>query len=169
METYLALASLRATRRYDQAPIPGEVVGRILEAGRVSGSSRNRQPWRFVVLTRDTVERLAPSVWEPANLLGSALAVAVVVTGKGPVAFDAGRAAQSMMLAAWDQGVGSCPNGIREADLAGATMGLGDDEGIATVVSFGYPAQGVDPAQRSPEEWIDRADRRPREEVITQR
>lgn len=47
MDTFLAIASKRDTRRYAERPIPEEAVGRILEAGRVAGSARNRQPWRF--------------------------------------------------------------------------------------------------------------------------
>ena len=51
----------------------------------------------------------------PENVLGAGLVVAVLVRGKGPVLFDAGRAAQSMLLAAWALGLASCPNGITDA------------------------------------------------------
>ncbi len=166
METYLALASLRARRRYAGRPVPEEVVERILDAGRVSGSSRNRQPWSFLVLSPGTVARVAEAVWEPANLRGAALVVAVVTGGKGPVSFDAGRAAENMMLAAWDAGVGSCPNGPRDAGAVAAALGLAEGEEVATIISFGYPEGGADPGRRSPEEWVARADRRPRDQVI---
>src|SRR3954447_25410704 len=102
VDAFLAVASKREVRRYADTPIPPETERRILEAGRVTGSSKNRQPWRFVVLSdREAVERAAEAVWAADNVLGAALVIAVIVRGKGPVSFDAGRAAQNMMLAAW--------------------------------------------------------------------
>jgi nitroreductase len=170
MDAFLAVASKREVRRYADRPIPPEVERRILEAGRVSGSSKNRQPWRFVVASEpETVERVAAAVWAGDNVRGAALVVAVVVRGKGPVSFDAGRAAQNMMLAAWNDGVGSCPNGIADADAMAAALGLAEDDHFAIVLSFGYPARPADPASRSPEEWIERADRRPLEELVERR
>src|SRR3954451_23287001 len=112
MDAFLAVASKRAVRRYADRPIPEDVQRRILDAGRVAGSSKNRQPWRFVVLAdREAVERAAEAVWATDNVLGAPLVIGLVVRGKGPLSFDAGRAAQNMMLAAWNDGVGSCPNG----------------------------------------------------------
>lgn len=142
---------------------------RVLDAGRVAGSSRNSQPWRFVVAGPETVAALAPTVWEPGNLEGAALVVAVVVTGRGAATFDAGRAAQNMMLVAWDQGVGSCPNGVRDSDRGRAVLGLGTDQDVATILSFGYPAGRARPGDHSAEEWAGRADRKPREAVVEHR
>lgn len=167
MDAYLAIASRREVRAYAPRPLPPDVERRILEAGRVAGSSRNRQPWRFLVV-RDpgARERAADAAWASENLRGAALVVAVVVRGKGPVGFDAGRAAQNMLLAAWDDGVGACPNGARDPEAMAAVLGLDADDQLATVLSFGYPARAVDPGRRSPEEWIARADRKPFDEVV---
>jgi nitroreductase len=167
MDTYLAIVSKREVRQYADRPIPGDVKRRILEAGRIAGSSQNKQQRRFVAVeSRDAVERLAETVWAPGNLTGAALVVAIAVEGKGPLAFDAGRAAQNMMLAAWNDGVGSCPNGTSNPDGAKEVLGLGADESIGIILSFGYPARGGDPERRSPEEWIERANRRPFDEVV---
>ena len=162
--------SKREVRDYAERPLPPDAARRILEAGRVSGSSRNRQARRFVVLRdRALVERAAGAVYEPSNLLGAALVVSIVVSGKGPVAFDAGRAAQNMMLAAWNEGIGSCPNGLADRDLLAAELALAEGEQVAIVLSFGYPARPLDPERRSPEEWLERADRLPFEEVVEER
>src|SRR3954469_1234946 len=167
---FLAVASKREVRRYAGRPIPEDVQRRILEAGRVAGSSRNRQPWRFVVLEdREAIERAAEAVWAADNVLGAALVIAVIVRGKGPVSFDCGRAAQNMMLAAWNDGVGACPNGIADAGAMEQALGLREDDHFAVVLSFGYPARPVDPQARSPEEWIARADRRALDEVVERR
>ena len=170
MDTYLAIASKREVREYDSRPLPDDAVRRILDAGRVAGSSRNRQARRFVVLRdRAVVEGAAEAVYNARNLLGSALVVAVVVRGRGPVAFDAGRAAQNMMLAAWNEGIGSTPNGIADAERLRDVLALQPDEQVAIVLSFGYPARRVNPERRSASEWIERADRLPFEDVVEER
>jgi len=164
MDAYLAVASKREVRRYDDRPLPEDAVRRVLEAGRVAGSSRNRQARRFVVV-RDAAQ-VAPTVHVPDNVLGAALVVAIVVGGKGPLAFDAGRAAQNMMLAASNDGIGSCPNGIADAEALAAVVGAGPDEQVVTVLTFGYPARPVDAQSRSADDWIARADRVPFDEIV---
>jgi nitroreductase len=71
-----------------------------------------------------------------------------------------------MMLAAWNDGVASCPNGIADADKARAALGLGEDDQIGTVLTLGYPAHGRTGESRSAEEWIARADRKPLDELV---
>jgi nitroreductase len=170
MDTYLAVVSKREVRDYDDRPLGEEPERRILEAGRIAGSSRNRQARRFVVVRDGALrEEVAESVYAPANVRGAALVVAVVVGAKGPTSFDAGRAAQNMMLAASNEGIGSCPNGIADGARMRAAVGHGDDEQVATVLTFGYPSRPRDPERRSPEEWIAKADRKPYEEVVQER
>ena len=167
METALTIASRRETRRYEERPIPPDVERAILDAGRLAGSAQNKQPWRFLVVESPAVrERLAETVFAPGNVRGAQLIVAVVVSGKGPTSFDAGRAAQNMLLAAWDQGVGGSPNGMPDRGAAGGVLGLREGESPAIVLTFGYPARKRDPSKRSAEEWSARANRRPLEELV---
>jgi nitroreductase len=165
MDTFLAIVSRREVREYDGRPLPDDAVRRILDAGRLAGSSQNRQARRFVVV-RSRVQEVAESVYMPRNVLGAALVVAVVTFGKGPLAFDAGRAAQNMMLAAWDEGIGSCPNGIADAEEMGRALELADGEQAANVVSFGYPLRPRSPERRPAERWIEAADRVPFEQSV---
>jgi nitroreductase len=163
MDTFLAIASRREDRSYDDRPIPSEVERRILEAGRVAGSAANKQPWRFLVVSDR--EQLSQVVYVPENILSAKLIVAIAVNWKGSAPFDAGRAAQNMMLAAWNEGVGSCPNGISDRERGEEVLGLEEGE-AAVVLSFGYPARKRDPESRTPEEWIERANRKPFDEVV---
>ena len=165
MEAYLAVVSKREVREYLVRPLEPEVERQILDAGRVAGSAKNRQPWTFVVVSDDrAVESVAESVFEPQNVRGAAFVVAIAMQGGARI--DAGRAAQNMMLAAWALGVGSCPNGI--ADRVGLTraLGLDEEDKVAVVLSFGYPVKTLDPRRRSPEEWVERARRKPFDEVV---
>jgi nitroreductase len=167
VDAYLAIASQRAVRAYDGRPIPEDVVTRILDAGRLAGSAVNRQPWRFLIVENAAVrQQLAASVHVPSNISGAALVVAVVVGGKGPIAFDGGRAAQNMMLAAWNDGVGSSPNSLATDQGVAKLLELGDGENVQTILSFGYPANARDPESRSATEWSARASRRPLAETV---
>jgi nitroreductase len=157
VDTFLAIASRRETRDYADTPIPEDVVRRILDAGRLSGSSRNTQKWEFVVVSDH--EAMAQCVYAPGNVLGAALVVAIA---GGAGAMDVGRAAQNMLLAAWNEGVGSCPNGISDAEGAERIAGAP----VTVVLTFGYPAKPRDAAAHTAEEWSARAKRKPFDEVV---
>ena len=165
MDAYLAVVSKREVRSYADRPLPDDLVRRILDAGRVTGSSQNRQPWRFVVIS-SVLDEAAETVYVPDNLRGAALVVALAMSGRGPTGFDAGRVAQNMMLAAWTEGVGSCPNGVADREGLHGLLGLGADEKVSIILTFGYPTRPVDPESRPPQEWIDRADRRTLDELL---
>ena len=167
MDTFLAIASRREVREYADRELPEDVVERILDAGRLAGSASNRQPWRFVIVgDGDARDRLAELVFEPENIRGARLVVAIAVSGKGPLAFDAGRAAQNMLLAAWNEGVGSCPNGSADWEAVAGILGLEADERPTIVLTFGYPARPRDPGSRTADEWSSRAGRKPLTELV---
>ena len=166
MDTFLAIASRREDRAYNDRALPDDAVERILDAGRLAGSASNRQAWTFVVVeSRDRVEALAQTVYEPANILGATFVVAIVLAPKG-LALDAGRAAQNMLLTAWNEGVGGSPNGIRDRDKARAVLAVGDEDQVAIVLSFGYPTDPRDPQRHSAEEWSARRDRKPLADLV---
>jgi nitroreductase len=162
MDTWLAVASRRETRDYADRPIPDDVVRAILDAGRLAGSGSNKQPWRFLLVeSEEPRARLAEAVFAPANVHGAQVVIVIV----GRSSFDTGRCAQNMLLAAWNAGVGACPNGQKDPEGAQAALGLGE-ETIAAVLTFGYPARPRDPLRRTPEEWSARADRKPLEDLV---
>jgi nitroreductase len=159
VDAYLAVASKRDERRYVDRPIPDEVTERILDAGRLAGSSKNKQPWTFAVVeSQEARERVAEAVYAPRNVRAAPLVIAIL----GKRSFDTGRAAQNMMLAAWEDGVVSCPNGVKDAEAAAALFG----EEVAIVLSLGYPARPREPGSRRAEDWSARANRRPLDEVV---
>ena len=166
MDTFLAIASRRDQRRYRPEALADVVVARILDAGRLAGSASNRQPWTFIVPeSRARVEAIGATVSVPENVLTAGLVLAVVVRGKGPVAFDAGRAAQNMLLAAWNEGIASCPNGA-DRDALHAALELAEEETPVIVLTFGLPDRVREPGSRPAEEWSSRANRRQLDDVV---
>ena len=147
METWDAIRSRRNVRRYADEPIGAEQLDRILEAARRSPSSRNSQPWDFVVVTdRDQLRDLA-TVWRGAgHVAGSAATVALVVTAesdpsrRASVYYDLGQATMSMMVAAADLGIGSAHAAVADQDRAREVLGLPAARVCAYLVAFGYPA-----------------------------
>jgi nitroreductase len=167
MDVRLAVASKRDVRRYSGAAVGPDARRRILDAGRLAGSARNRQPCRFVVPEGPACQAVARFVYSPANVLSAGLVVVVTVTpGGNLVDFDAGRAAQNMMLAGWDEGMASCPNGIADRPGLAAALGIEDPERAVIVLSFGPPARPADPARRDAERWSARAPRLPLDRVV---
>jgi nitroreductase len=104
-------------------------------------------------------------VTRPSNLERATLAVAIVTPESSYAGFDAGRAAQNMMLAAWDDGVASCPNAVADQDLLRRLLGLQEGERVAVIVSFGMAA-GRDAQSRSADEWLGGADRVPLDSIV---
>ena len=167
MDTFLAIASRRDQRRYRPEALADGVVARILDAGRLAGSASNRQPWTFLVPeSRARVEAIGETVFVPDNVLTAGLVVAVVVRGKGPVSFDAGRAAQNMLLAAWNEGVASCPNGVADREGLHAALELAEEETPVIVLTFGPPDRVREPGSRPAAEWSSRANRRQLDDVV---
>jgi len=147
METWDAIRSRRNVRAYADRPIPGEHLDRILEAGRRAPSSKNWQPWDFVLVTdRQQLIDLA-KVWQhAAHVARSAATVALV----GPVPrdeaqrallqYDHGQATMSMMIAAADLGVGSGHSAVGDQGLAREILGYPADRSCTYLLALGYPA-----------------------------
>lgn len=164
MDAYLAIVSLRAVRKYTDQPIPDDALQRMLQAGRATGSASNRQPWRFYVIrNRDVLSQVAETVYEPSNINGCQVAIALVMTRRR--SFDAGRVAQNIALAAWAEGIGTCPNGLNEPDQLRRILDLEEGHEVATILSVGYPAEPLRPKSSDPDEILSRIDRKPLEEL----
>ncbi len=150
MDTYRAIVGKRDQRAFLPRPIPEPLLERILQAGRMTGSSKNREPNRFVVV-RDR-ERIGKIAGLSSNARWLAAAdVVVVIVQTHDHQFDAGRCAQNMMLVAWDDGIGSCPAHVSEAALADI-LGIPEGLWINRVIGFGY----VDPARAAPPRSVAR-------------
>jgi len=154
MEVYDAIKSNRSIRQFSDQPVSRENIQQIVNAGRLSGSAKNRQPWQFIIVTqRPTLQALSECGPWCGHLAGAAFAVVMVVedlhtppTLSTP--FDLGRASQNMILAAWSMGIGSCMATIYEQDMAVSILKIPDGMDVPWAISFGYPHPDADPRQR---------------------
>ena len=145
----------RAVREFATEAVPDDIVREILEAGRLAQSSKNDQPWHFVLIhDRETLRQLSTCGRYAGHLAGANFAVALVI--QPGYDFDMGQAAAYMQLAAWDRGVASCIASMWEPDKAKAILGIPADKQFDTAISFGYPT-------RKPGKIKDR---RPLDEVV---
>ena len=117
--TWEAIDSLRVVREFDPRPLEPWIVERILNAGRRTGSSKNRQRWAFVVCRdRGQLAQLATLGPWAGHLAGAAVAIALVTpdprVADAPlsITWDLGRVAQNMALAAHSLGAGTCWLGL---------------------------------------------------------
>lgn len=165
---WTAIATKRAVRKFADRPLDDADVTRIVDAGRRAGSSKNEQRWDFIVC-RDRAhlrELAAVGPWA-GHLAGAAMCVALVTPNPAgadsppSVMFDLGQAAQNMMLAAWELGIGSVPATVYDHDLARRLLAYPTDRRCEYILSFGYPAEpsALTAAPR-------RGGRRPLEEIV---
>jgi nitroreductase len=146
METWDAINTVRVVREFSDEPISEHDLTRILNAGRRAGSSKNEQRWAFVVIRdRDHLRELSQVGRYARHLTGATAAIALIRPEAEPprinsVMWDLGRAAQNMVLAAWELGIGSVPATVYDHELAARLLGLPDDQRCDYLLSFGHPA-----------------------------
>ena len=140
-----AIRLKRAVRKFQDKPLPEEVVLAILNAGRRSQSSKNEQTWQFIAIRDKSILKALSECGQSAgHLAGAALGVAILTPdpeGKFQTLFDAGQAAAFMQLTAWELGVGSVPASIYESEKARQILGFPSEWHLRIALSFGYPLE----------------------------
>ncbi len=138
-----AIRIKRAIRQFKELPVPENDILKIVNAGRRAQSSKNSQPWQFIVVRdREKLRRLSELGTYAGHLTGAAFAVAILTPHPGEkfqTLFDAGQAAAYMQLAALEMGIGSCPASIYEPEKARDVLGFPPELHLRFAFSFGYP------------------------------
>jgi nitroreductase len=162
MNVFDAVRTLLAVRRYQDRPVPEDAIHRILEAGRLTASGLNRQPWHFVVVQdRDSLRQIG-ALMPTAPYIAQAPLAIVVAVDRTPVAVsDASRAIQSMLLTAWSEGIGGNWSGFGPLQGIGTLLGIPADLDVLAVLPLGYPADpvGRGKKQRKPLDQIAHRER----------
>jgi nitroreductase len=147
----------RAVRQFSDQPVADYAIRRILDAGRRAQSSKNSQPWHFVVVREvETLRQLGECGRYAGHLAGARFAIALITEAAD--AFDIGQAAAYMQLAAWEMGIGSCIAAMWEPEKAKTILNVPESMHFDYAISFGYPAEPQAPPRKG--------GRRPLENVV---
>ena len=145
------IRTVRQARQYRPDPVPAEMLDELLEIARWTGSSRNTQPWHFVVITdREQLRRIselrAPIAW----VAEAPLAIAIVLDGRSDIAeaYDEGRVTERLLIGARVLGLGGGIAWFGDAEQeaeAKRFLGIPPERAARSVVVIGYPTSIKDP------------------------
>lgn len=142
------LRRTRQVRQFTDEPVSNDDLQAILEVARWSGSSINRQPWTFIVVReRGDLQRLAELAPYAGHVAGAAVAIAIAMGGDNAEwdAYDEGRAAERILVAANALGLGAAigwATGQMRPQVAGF-LGLTPPKFVRTIVSLGHPTEAA--------------------------
>ena len=142
MDVYEAVRTRLTVREFKPDPVPDEVVEKLLRAVQWAPSSRNRQPWRLVVVRdKDTLRKIGSIASSGRFVADAPIAIAVAMENADRPDLDTGRAVQQMELVAWEEGLGTCFVGLRLAEQnrqVKQLLAIPDSFDLVTVLPFGY-------------------------------
>jgi nitroreductase len=144
-DVFRTVRTALAVRDYKDQPVPDDLVHLIMEAGRLTASSMNGQPWHFVLVRqRERLRELGALVRTGPYIAGAAFAIVVGYESASRFGVsDASRAIQSMILTAWSEGVGSNWTGFNNLEEVRRWCSLPDSYTVLAVLPFGYPSHAV--------------------------
>jgi len=141
MDTLDAIRTKRSVRKFTDEPVPEELIQRILDAGRHAQSSKNEQPWTFILVQdRERLKAVSECGKYAGHIAGAAFAV--ILVDHNNWSFDIGQAAAYLQLAAWDLGVNSCLAYFGFQDEIKELLGIPAEASAEIGISFGYSAEG---------------------------
>jgi nitroreductase len=148
IERLRPLIRTRQYRHYTEEPVSESHLGALLEVARWSGSSRNNQPWRFIVV-RDVglIRRLAEVGHPQTRSLHTAMAAMAITLPDDEEratshTYDDGRVAERILIAASMLGIGAGIAWIRRdvREQVGDMLGVPAGRFVRTVMSIGHPS-----------------------------
>jgi nitroreductase len=144
MDVFEAIRTMQAVRQYQDRPVADDVLRQVLEAGRLTASGMNAQPWHFIVIQDpETLRQLGTLARSGPYIAGAPVAIAVAVDRTRLAVSDASRAIHSMLLTAWGNGVGGNWVGFGGLEDAKPLLGIPEELDLLAIVPLGYPAVAV--------------------------
>ncbi len=144
MEVFDAVRTVLAVRQFQAKPVPEPLVHQIVEAGRLTASSQNGQPWHFIIVQdKETLRQLGTLVRTGPYIAQAPLAIVVGMEQSPFAVSDASRAIQSMILTAWAQGIGSNWTGFKNLKQVNPVLGMPEEIEILAILPFGYPVTAL--------------------------
>ena len=145
MDALMALKTRRSVRKYEDRPVPREIIEDIIDCGRLAASANNIQPWEFVVVTEAGLRRKLAGIANYGKFIADAPVCIVILCRDTKYYLEDGSAAtQNILLGAWANGLGSCwVAGDKKpyADDICKLVGAPDGYRLISMVAVGYPAE----------------------------
>jgi nitroreductase len=142
---------VRQIRQYQETPVSREAIDQLLEIARWTGSARNTQPWRFIVIDDKTILRRISQLRTPINwLAGAPVAIAIALNPESGVTgvFDEGRVSERVLIGANLLGLGGGTawfgDDAQEAE-AKKILGIPEEMIARSVIAIGHPITSKDP------------------------
>ena len=149
METFDAIRTVLAVRSFKDTPIPEPIVRQIVEAGRLTASGGNSQPWHFIVVRDTKTLRQLGQLARTGPYIAQAPLAIVVAMDRNPLAIsDGSRAIQDMILVAWSQGIGSNWVGYNNLPEVNQLLGIPEEVSVLAILPFGYPVDSIGKGQK---------------------
>lgn len=159
MNVHEAIQTRRSVRAFRSAPVPEDVLERILEAVRIAPSAKNRQPWKLIVVTDPNKRTQLAAAAKNQRFVGQAPVVIAAVglhpervmscgTLSDPV--DVSIALDHLSLAAVEEGLGTCWIGAFDQEAAREILEVPDPLRIVVMMILGYPADTPGKKNRKP-------------------
>ncbi len=151
MDTFQCIRTRRTTRAFLPTEVPQQTIRHILEAGRLTPSARNLQPWHFIAIQDKGMLKQLGALCTSGRFLEQASCAVAVVTDPANNwhEIDGARAVQSMELAGWNEGVGTCWIGSMNRDRIKELLGIPESLHLLTILPFGNPVQADAPPRRA--------------------
>ena len=151
MDVYEAARTRLTVREFKPDPVADEIVDKMVRAGQWTASSRNLQPWHFIVIRdREMLSKIGGIASSGQFIAGAPMAIAIAMDNADRPDLDTGRAMQQIELVAWEEGLGTCFVGLRVAEQNQQIkdlLGIPDGIELVTVLPFGYRLDGNDGTQ----------------------
>ena len=163
-----AIRKVRQVRQYETGGVSDDDLNTILEIARWSGSSRNTQPWRFVIVEdKDTLARLSQLRENITWVENGAMAIALVFPGDNDIheAYDEGRVTERIMIAAEMLGLGAGTAWFGEPERVAKAkniLDVPDDHELRSIVVIGPYKTHKDPRATGP-----KPGRKPLDELVS--
>ena len=159
MDFYETVRRRRSIREFKDTPVPREAVERILQAGRLAPSWRNRQCWRYILISDPSVRRMLGEILHNPSMAcyenaPYALALCADPTDSGSMGgkdyylVDCGISMEHVMLAAAAEGLGTCWIGYFPENPVRALLGVPSDVKVVAITPLGVPAEAPEPRPR---------------------
>ena len=144
MEVFEAVRTVLAVRQFQEQPVPEPIIQQIVEAGHLTASSMNKQPWHFIVVQDKAMLRQLGTLAKTGPYIAQAPLAIVVGMEHSPFAVsDASRAIQDMILTAWAHGIGSNWVGFTNLEQINPVLGVPPEIEILAILPFGYPKASI--------------------------